>query len=100
VSGLTLQDTQEVSGFLSGGPIVMGGRSVELTEHDPRCGSIELRRFDLVGVGPRTAATHTSRLGLQGRQMRFKVSLCGLQAATRGFDVLSGGLEIPAEVLT
>jgi hypothetical protein len=90
-----------MSGFLSGGPIVMGGRSVKLTlEHDPRCGSIELRRFDLVRVGSRAATTRTSRLDLQGRQLRFKVSLCGLQDATRGFDVLSGRLDVLAEVLT
>jgi hypothetical protein len=79
----------------------MDGRSVKLTmEHDPRCGSIELRRFDLVGFGSRAATTCTSRSGLQGRQMRFKVSLCGLQVVSRGFDVLSGRLDIPAEVLT
>jgi hypothetical protein len=79
----------------------MDGRSVKLMmKHDPRRGSIEFRRFDLVGVGPRVANTRTSRLDLQGRQMRFKVSLCGLQIASRGFDVLSGPLDIPAEVLT
>jgi hypothetical protein len=101
VSSLTLQDTQEVSDLLFGGPIVMDGRSVKLTmKHDPRRGSIEHRRFDLVGVGPLVATTRTSRLDLQGRQMRFKVSLCGLQVASRCFDFLSGRLDIPAEVLT
>jgi hypothetical protein len=75
VSSLTLQDTQEVSGFLSGRPNVMDGRSFKLTlEHDPRCGSVELGRFDLVGVGSRAATTRASRLDLQGRQLRFKVS--------------------------
>jgi hypothetical protein len=79
----------------------MDGRGFKLTlEHDPRCGSIELRRFDLVGVGSRAATTRTSRLELQGRQLRFEVSLCCLQVATRGFDVLSGRLDILAEVLT
>jgi hypothetical protein len=79
----------------------MDGRSFKLTlEHDPRCGSVELRRFDLVGVGSRVASTRAPRLDLQGRQMRFKVSLCGLQVASRGFDVLSGRFDIPAEVLT
>jgi hypothetical protein len=78
----------------------MDGRSVKLTlEHDPRCGSIELRQFDLVGVGSRAATTRTSRLDLQCRQLRFKVSLCGLQVATCGFDVLSGRLDILADVL-
>jgi hypothetical protein len=79
----------------------MDGRSFKLTmKHDPRRGSIELRRFDLVGVGPLVSSTRTSLMDLQGRQMRFKVSLCGLQVASCGFDVLSGRLDIPAEVLT
>jgi hypothetical protein len=57
-------------------------------------------RLNVVGVGHCTVTTCTSRSGRQSRRMRFKVSLCGLQVATRGFDVLSGGLDIPAEVLT
>jgi hypothetical protein len=86
--------------YYTQGSIVMGGRSFELTlEHDPRCGSVELGRFDVVGVGSRVASTRTPRLDLQGRQLRSKVSLCSLQVASRGFDVLSGRLDIPTEVL-
>jgi hypothetical protein len=40
------------------------------------------------------------RLELQGRQLRLKVLSGGLQVATRGFNVLSGRLDISAEVLT
>jgi hypothetical protein len=64
----------------------MDGRSVKLTlKHDPRRGSIELRRFDLVSVGPRAATTRTSR--------------SGHQVASRGFDVLSGRLDHIQHVL-
>jgi hypothetical protein len=77
------------------------GRSFKLTlKHDPRCGSIELTRFDFVGVGSHAATTRTSCLDLQGSQLRSMVSLCGLQVASRSFDVLSGRLDIPAEDLT
>jgi hypothetical protein len=53
VSSLALQDTQKVSGLLSGRPVVVDSRSFKLTmKHEPRCGSIELRRFNFVGVAP------------------------------------------------
>jgi hypothetical protein len=78
----------------------MDGRGFKLTlELVPRCGSVELGRLDLVGVGSRVASSRAPRLDLQGSQMRFKVSVCGLQVASFGFDVLSGRHGIPAEVL-
>jgi hypothetical protein len=66
----------------------MGGRSVKLTlEHDPRCASIELRRFDLVGVGSHAVATRTSCSGLQVRQMCFKASSGGLDISALKFNI-------------
>jgi hypothetical protein len=77
------QDTQKISGLLSGRPVIMDSRSFELTmKHRPGCGTIEPRRLDFVYVGPRVATTLAPRSGLHRRHLFFMVSPCGLEVVS------------------
>jgi hypothetical protein len=65
-------------------------RNFKLTmKHGPRCGTIELRLFDLVRFGPCVAITSAPLSNFYRRQLGLEVSPRGFHITSSSFDVLA-----------